>query len=175
MFDLFLVLLIAQRLTELALARRNEESMRALGAVEVAHGHYRWAILLHAGFFVALAAEVYGFHRQPAKWAWVPLVLFLASQILRYWAMRTLGPYWNTKILVLPGARRIAVGPYRWLRHPNYLAVVVELAAIPLVFQAYLTAVVFSVLNGLFLAVRIPAENRALEQLEDETPRLHLQ
>ena len=147
---------------ELALARRNERRLRARGAVEVGRTHYPWAILLHVGFFIALTVEVVMFHQQPAAWAWVPLGLLVVAQGLRYWAIATLGPRWNTKILVVPGAERITRGPYRYLKHPNYLAVVVEIAAIPLIFQAYITAIVFSMLNAGFLAVRIPAEERAL-------------
>jgi methyltransferase len=125
-------LLVLQRLAELALARRNARRALALGAVEHAAGQLRWFVALHALFPVALVAEVLAFGARPGP-AW-PLWLgaYLAAQALRYASIRALGPAWNVRVLVRPGVAPVRRGPYRWLRHPNYLAVVVELAALPL-------------------------------------------
>jgi methyltransferase len=100
----------------------------------------------------------------PAFWP-VPLALFLLVQPLRYWAIFSLGETWNTRILVIPGAKLVRRGPYRFLRHPNYVVVVVEVLAFPLIFGAWITALVFSILNAILLYVRIKEENRALAEL----------
>jgi len=159
-----LVLLVAlQRLAELALSRRHERRLRSRGAVEVGGGHYPWMVALHAAFLAFCLAEVWWLGRPfvPALAA-IALVVLLAATGLRAWTLRTLGARWTTRVLVLPGEPLVAGGPYRFLRHPNYLAVVLELAALPLVHTAWATAVVFSALNLVLLRVRIGVEERAL-------------
>ena len=154
-----------QRLLELLLARRNERRARALGAVERGRSHYRFIVALHSLWLVATLTE--GLQRgpePPALWP-VPLALFLLVQPLRYWALFSLGERWNTKILFVPGARPIRRGPYRYLSHPNYVVVVVEIFTFPLIFGAWVTALVFTVLNAAVLWVRIREENRALTEL----------
>ena len=155
--------IVVQRLLELRVAKRNEAWARARGAREVGAAHYPAFFVLHTGWLLAWPLE--GWLRGPALapgwWAW--LAALVTAQVLRYWAIRTLGPRWNTRILVLPGHAPIERGPYRYLRHPNYVAVCIELAAVPLVFGAWSTAAIASVLNAaLLLGVRIPAETRAL-------------
>src|SRR5690606_20225813 len=99
---------------------------------------------------------------------WVFLIVFAAAQILRVWALASLGRFWNTKILVLPGAKKVKKGPYRWLPHPNYIVVALEILSLPLIFGAWRTALVFTIANALLLLlVRIPAEEKALQQLEN--------
>lgn len=150
---------------EFLLARRNERRARARGAVEKGKGHYPFIVGLHSLWLVSTLAE--GLLRGPeipAYWP-LPLALFLVVQPLRYWAIFSLGESWNTKILVVPGARAVSRGPYRYLSHPNYVVVVVEILAFPLVFGAWITALVFTVLNAAVLRVRIGEENRALEEL----------
>jgi len=162
-FSALVVLVAVQRLAELRLARRNVGRLLARGGVG-GGGHYPWMVALHAAFLVSCLAEV-GFLGRPFLPVLAALslgVLALASG-LRYWAVRTLGERWTTRIVVLPGAAPIATGPYRFLRHPNYLAVVLEIAALPLVHTAWATAVVFSALDGVLLAHRIRTEERALE------------
>lgn len=154
---------VVQRVTELRRARRNEAWARDRGAVEHGARHYPAFFVLHTGWLGAWVLEAW--MRGPAlseQWiAWASV--FALAQVLRYWAIFTLGPRWNTRILVLPGLEPIARGPYRWLRHPNYVAVALELCAVPMLFGAWITAAVASVLNaGLLLGVRIPAEERAL-------------
>jgi methyltransferase len=154
-----------QRLLELALSRRNERSLRARGAVERGRGRYPLIVALHALWLLSTLVE--GLLRGPelpALWP-IPLTLFLLVQPLRYWAIFSLGEHWNTRILVVPGAKLITRGPYRYLTHPNYVAVVVEILTFPLIFGAWVTALVFSALNAALLYVRIREENRALAEL----------
>jgi methyltransferase len=160
---LVVAVVIVQRIAELRLARRNGAWLRAQGAVEVGARHYPVFFVLHPAWLVGtiVEASVRGPTLVPA---W--LVLFAAAQGLRYWAIGTLGPRWNTRILVLPGRVPIRAGPYRWLRHPNYVAVAIELLAVPAAFGAWGTAIAASLANAIvLLAIRIPAENRALTQL----------
>lgn len=152
-----------ERLAELVVARRNERWSRAQGGVETGAGHYPVMVALHTGLLVGALLEV-GLGSRPfvAALGWPMLVLVIGSQALRWWCIATLGRQWNTRILVVPGAPRITGGPYRRVPHPNYVAVVVEGAALPLVHTAWLTAVAFTVLNAALLRTRIAAENRAL-------------
>ncbi len=159
-----LVLLVAvQRLAELRLSRRNAEAIRAKGGYEVGTGHMPWMVALHAAWFAAMLAEVFLLDRPfvPVLAA-LGLVGLAAGQALRYAAIRALGPRWTTTIMILPGAPPVASGLYRHIRHPNYLGVMIEIAALPLVHTAWLTALVFTLLNALVLRVRIRAEEAAL-------------
>ncbi len=158
-------LVAGQRLLELVLARRNERRARARGAVERGRGHYPFIVALHTLWLVCTLTE--GLLRGPEVpvfWP-VPLALFLLVQPLRYWALFSLGESWNTKILVVPGSNPVRRGPYRYLNHPNYVVVVVEILAFPLIFGAWVTALVFTVLNAAVLYVRIREENRALAEV----------
>ena len=160
-------LVALQRLFELVLARGNERKTRARGAVERGRGHYPFIVALHVLWLASTLVE--GLLRGPdfpAYWP-VPLALFLLVQPLRYWAIFSLGENWNTKILVVPGAKAVRRGPYRYLKHPNYVVVVVEILAFPLIFGAWTTALVFTALNAVVLSVRIREENRALAELTD--------
>ncbi len=162
----FAVALVAlQRLLELGLSRRNERILRARGAVERGQGHYPLIVAMHALWLLSTLVE--GTVRGPdlpALWP-VPLALFLLVQPLRYWAILSLAECWNTRILVVPGAKPVRRGPYRYFRHPNYVVVVVEILSFPLIFGAWITALVFSVLNAILLSARIRDENRALAEL----------
>jgi methyltransferase len=161
---------VVQRLTELRRARRNEGRARERGASEHGAGHYPAFFVLHVGWLVGWVSEAWlrGPSLSEAWLAWA--AMFGGAQVLRYWAILTLGPRWNTRILVFPGLEPIARGPYRWLRHPNYVAVALELCAVPMVFGAWITAAVFSILNAaLLLGVRIPAEERALATAAQRT------
>lgn len=162
---LAVALVAAQRLLELVVARRNERRARAWGAVERGRGHYPFIVALHSLWLVSTLVE--GFlcgPELPALWP-APLALFLLVQPLRYWALFSLGGNWNTKILVVPGARPVSRGPYKYISHPNYVVVAVEILAFPLIFGAWATALVFTVLNAAVLFVRIRAEERALSEL----------
>jgi methyltransferase len=154
------------RLVELSVARRNTRWSRRHGAVETGRGHYPVMVALHLGLLVGCVAEVLAADRPfvPALGASM-LGLLLASHVLRWWCIAALGRQWNTRVIVVPGLPRVTGGPYRWLRHPNYVAVIAEGIALPLVHTAWLTALLFTVGNAALLAVRVRAEEAALEAL----------
>jgi methyltransferase len=158
-------LVAVQRLLELWYSRRNERRLRSRGAVERGSGHYPVIVAIHTLWLASTLVE--GLLRGPEIPAWwpVPLAAFLLVQPLRYWAIYSLGMNWNTRILVVPGGKLIRSGPYRYLPHPNYVVVAVEVLTFPLIFGAWITAVVFSLLNAALLYVRIRTENRALREL----------
>jgi methyltransferase len=159
----YLALLALERLAELRLSSRNAARALAAGGVEAGRGHYPAMVLFHAAFLGACALE-------PLLWPrpWPPaasaaaLACALLAMALRWWAVHTLGGRWTTRVVVLPGAAPVTGGPYRWLTHPNYLAVTLELLAVPLIGGAVVTAAAATLGNAALLAVRIPAEERAL-------------
>jgi methyltransferase len=163
LFTVLIGLVSLERLAELVVAKRNLAWSLARGGKETGFSHYPFMVALHTGLLAGCLLEVWLGHRPfvPAL-GWPMLVLALGSQALRWWCIRTLGPQWNTRIVVVPNLGRITGGPYRFFSHPNYVAVVVEGAALPLVHTAWLTALVFTVLNAVLLTVRIRTENRAL-------------
>jgi methyltransferase len=155
----------AERLVELRLAARNARRARARGGLEFGRGHYRTMRLLHLAFLVSCPLEVLLLGRPFIAWlGWPMLAVVGCTMALRYWIVATLGDRWNTRVIVVPGDEPVRAGPYRWLRHPNYAGVVLELAALPLVHTAWLTALVFSVANALLLRVRIRVEEAALRE-----------
>jgi methyltransferase len=159
-----LLAVAAERVAELVVSRRNLIWSRARDGLEFGTGHYPAMVVLHTGLLLGCLLEAAHRPFLPGL-GWPMLALVLAAQGLRWWCIATLGRQWNTRVVVVPGAGRVAGGPYRWLRHPNYLAVVVEGAALPLVHTGWLTALVFTVLNAWLLKVRIGVENRALAGL----------
>lgn len=165
-FWILLIFLIVQRLAELVVAKRY--ALRAFedGGYEVGRGHYKWMTGTHVLFFLGFLIEVAGYRGGTGTWFPFWFGVFVTAQIGRYWIITTLGRYWNTRIIVVPGMKRVRTGPYRYLRHPNYLIVVVELLAVPLMFDAYVTAAGAAILNALVLRVRIRAENQALTHME---------
>lgn len=155
--------LAVERLAELALARRNERRLRAQGAFEADASHYKWIVLLHVGFLVSLFCEAwFSGHADTVDLG--ALAGATLAQWLRFWSLGALGGRWNVRILILPGAAPIQKGPYRFIRHPNYLAVTAEFIFIPCIFHAWLTAIVFSALNYAALRRRIRAEEEALNR-----------
>lgn len=154
-----------ERGLELVIATRNAKRAFARGGVELGMPHYRVMKLLHASFLVVGPLEVWYFDRPfiPALGIAMTLVL-CGTMALRYWVIATLGERWNTRIIVIPDLEPISGGPYRWIRHPNYVAVVVELAAIPLIHSAWLTALFYGLANLLLLRTRIAAEEKALRE-----------
>lgn len=165
LYTLLIALVAAGRLFELRIAKRNLRSLLARGGVEVAPGHYRWMVLLHTAFLASCPLEAWLLGRPFLPGLGIPMLLlaFLAAG-LRYWVIRTLDGRWTTRIVVLPGVPPVTGGPYRLLRHPNYLAVIMEVLALPLVHTAWLTALVFSLLNAALLRVRIRAEEAGLSR-----------
>jgi len=163
-FWLFLLFVILQRLTELLIAKRNEMILKAQGAIEFDKNGYKAIAVMHVAFFISLISEKVFLQRTLNTYWIVFAVLFAGAQVLRYWAIKSLGVYWNTKILVLPNHQLINRGPYKYLRHPNYIAVITEIAVIPLIFSCYLTAFVFSLINLILLRRRIKIEESAIKK-----------
>ena len=156
---ILLALVTGGRLAELWLARRNTAALLARGAVEIAPGHYPLIVALHTAWVVAL--WIYG-AGQPVHPLW--LAVFLGLQVARVWVLTTLGARWTTRIIVVPGERLVARGPYRFVNHPNYLVVIGEIAVLPLCLGLPWVALLFSALNAALLMVRIRAENSGLKQ-----------
>jgi methyltransferase len=152
-----------ERVAELVVSRRNAAWSLQRGGVEYGARHYPAMVVLHTALLAACLLEVLGAGRPfvPAL-GWPMLVVVVASQALRWWCITTLGHQWNTRVIVVPGLRLVARGPYRRLRHPNYVAVVAEGIALPLVHSAWVTAVCFTALNAVLLRIRISTENAAL-------------
>ncbi|GAB3437157.1 isoprenylcysteine carboxylmethyltransferase family protein [Phycicoccus ginsengisoli] len=153
-----------ERLAELVVSRRHAAWAFARGGVESGRGHFPAMVLLHTGLLVGALVEVLAADRPFVPVLGLPMLLLVVlSQALRWWCIATLGPQWNTRVIVVPGLPLVSSGPYRLLRHPNYVAVVVEGLALPLVHTAWITAVVFTVLDAVLLAVRLRVEERALQ------------
>src|SRR4051794_2933192 len=159
----FLGLVGVERLVELVVSRRNLAWSLARGGTEHGRGHYPVMVLLHSALLVAPVVEVAVADRPFLPWlGWTMVAVVAATQALRWWCIRTLGPRWNTRVVVVPGLPLVRRGPYRLLSHPNYVAVAVEGVALPMVHTAWVTAVVFTALNMPLLAVRIRAEEAAM-------------
>ena len=157
-----------ERLYELVVSKRNAAAAFARGGVEHGQRHFPWMVALHTGLLLSCIAEVVLLERPFIPWlGWPMLAIAIACQAARYWIIASLGSQWNTRVIVVPGAGRVANrGLYRWFSHPNYVIVAIEGIALPLVHTAWITAIVFTVLNAvLLLGFRIPTENRALRQL----------
>ena len=168
LFWIIIAILGIQRLIELLIARRKERIVKSNGAREYDQKGYKLIVLMHIAFFISLISEYVSFGKTLNHY-WIPLViLFLLAQALRYWAITSLGYYWNTKILVTPNTSPISRGPYKYIRHPNYLAVIVEIAVIPLIFSCYLTSIIFTILNLIVLRRRIQIEEQALSTLDSK-------
>lgn len=165
-FTVLVALVALERLAELVVSRRNAAWSLERGGVEHGRGHYPVMVMLHSGFLVAMLIEAWV--RRPdvsPALAWSMLVLVVAAQALRWWCIATLGHRWNTRVIVIPGLAPVTAGPYRWLRHPNYVAVVVEGVALPMVHAAWVSALVFTVANAALLMTRVRVEDAALASL----------
>lgn len=168
-YTLFVLATGLERLYEVRISKRNAAIALAKGGKEYGRGEYPWMVALHTGLLVGAVAEVWIFDRPFIIWLGIPmLIIAVACQVGRYWVISSLGWQWNTRVIVVPGAPRVRRGPYRfpWLRHPNYWIVVIEGIALPMIHTAWITAIVFTVLNAIFLlGFRIPVENKALASL----------
>jgi len=169
-FYLLIALTGIERLVELVVGKRNLAWSLAKGGVEYGQGHWPWMVTLHTGFLGACVLEV-----ALLETTFNPVVgglalgTAIACQGLRWWCIRTLGHHWNPRVLVVPGAPRVSSGPYRWFPHPNYVAVVLEGIALPMVHGAWRTALAFTLLNAWLLHIRITCENEALAKHLDAT------
>ncbi|MGM8365386.1 isoprenylcysteine carboxyl methyltransferase family protein [Virgibacillus sp. W0181] len=157
-----LLFIICQRFIELIIAKRNEEWMKQRGGLEVGEKHYKWFIILHTLFFLSIIVEALFGRKEIITINFFLLFIFLLAQFGRVWCIYTLGRFWNTKIIVLPKVALIKKGPYKYVKHPNYIIVGIELLLIPLLFGAIWTALIFPLLHILLLFIRIPEENAAL-------------
>lgn len=168
----YLVLILltgVERSVELVISRRNAAWAFSRGGREFGRAHFPFMVTLHTGLLLACLAEVF-FGQRPfiPALGWPMLVIALGCQAVRFWCIATLGRQWNTRVIVVPGAGRVTSGPYRFLPHPNYLIVITEGIALPLVHTAWVTAIAFTVLNAILLfGFRIPTEHRALELLDE--------
>src|SRR5437867_1158526 len=159
---LFLAVLLAQRIGELALSARHGRRLRTLGAREHGAAHFPFLVLIHVMYPIALVCEVLFLGARPGPLWPLWVALSIGAEALRFASIHALGERWHVRILVVPGLPPVRHGPYRWLRHPNYLAVVVELICQPLIFGAWRTALAISALNLWALGIRVRAEDRAL-------------
>ena len=157
-FIIFIVIFITQRLSELYIAKRNEKWLLSQGAIQYGQSHYPFIVAMHTLFIVSLIAEYIWRDNPPISWLF--LVLVILVMLFKFWALSSLGKYWNTKIFRVPGVYPVKKGPYKFLKHPNYMEVCCEIALIPLVFHLYYTAIIFTVLNAIMLTVRITVENK---------------
>jgi methyltransferase len=166
-FLVFFLFLVVQRYAELIIANKNEVWMKSKGAFEVGRAHYKVIVSIHVLFFLSFLIEVVMRGTQLSALFPLILVIFILTQFIRVWAILSLGRYWNTKIIILPNAEIVKKGPYQYLRHPNYVVVTLEFILIPLLFNAYITAALFTLLNIIVVSIRIPTEEKALELLTD--------
>lgn len=165
-FTILIILVAIERIVELVVSKRNLAWSREHGGIEFSFGHYPFMVILHISLLVGSLLEIYFSKPKliPAL-AWTMFILVIASQILRWWCVITLGKRWNTRIVVVPNLARVTSGPYKYLDHPNYIAVVIEGFALPMVGFSWITAAIFTALNIPLLIVRIRAENQALATL----------
>ncbi|MDX1888999.1 isoprenylcysteine carboxyl methyltransferase family protein [Mycolicibacterium sp. 050158] len=163
MYYAFILAVAIERLVELAVSRRNATWSLAQGGREFGRGHYPVMTAMHGLLLFGCITEVWGLHRPFLPWlGWPMVAVVVLSTITRWWCAIVLGKRWNPRVIVIPNAPLVTSGPYRWMHHPNYAAVVAEVAALPLVHSAWLTAIVFSAANALMLHTRIKIENSAL-------------
>jgi methyltransferase len=163
MYYLLVLAVALERLAELIVSKRNAEWSFAHGAKEFGRDHYPTMVAIHTALLLGCVVEPWALHRPFIGWlGWPMLAVVALSQGLRWWCITTLGRRWNTRVIVLPDAPLVRQGPYRWLHHPNYVAVVAEGLALPLVHTAWLTAVAFTLANAMLLRVRLRVENSAL-------------
>jgi methyltransferase len=163
MYYLLILAVGIERLVELVVAQRNARWSLAQGGKEFGRGHYPVMVVLHTALLVGCVVETSALHRPFLPWlGWPMVAVLVASQVLRWWCISTLGKRWNTRVIILPEKPLVQGGPYRFFHHPNYVAVVAEGFALPLVHTAWLTALCFTVANAILLTVRIRVENSAL-------------
>jgi len=160
-FILFISFVILLRIGELVLSKRNEKWLIQNGAVEYGQKHYLFIVALH-GLFISSVIFEY-FRQQDPEFSIVLIIFYLILLAFKFWIILSLGKFWNTKIYHIPNIPLIKEGPYKFLKHPNYLIVIAEIAVIPMIFHLYFTAITFTLLNAIMLFVRIKEENKALQ------------
>ncbi len=171
-FWILIFILATQRIAELFISKRNEAWLKSQGGYEVGAEHYKYMVLLHLTWFVAMVAEHYIRNTSLSPMWQVWLAVILVAQLGRYSVMTTLGKFWNTRIIVVPNAPLVKKGLYRYVKHPNYWIVGTEIAIVPLLFELYITSLLYTILNTMMLVVRIRVEETALAQKDDAYARL---
>lgn len=161
-----LIMVALSRLFELWLSARHEKALRRQGAIEIGASHYPAIVALHTGWLAGLFILA---HDAPVSWGW--LGLFCVLQAARIWTLRSLGPRWTTRIIVLPNEPLVSIGPYRYVRHPNYIIVAGEIAILPLSLGLPVYAFMFSLANAIILTIRIQSEDEALGALRTRAPK----
>ena len=165
-FTILILLVSGERILELIISKRNLRWSFDQGGIEFGRSHYKYMVVIHVGLLGGCLVETWltrpEFH---PLLSWTMFVFAMGSQALRWWCILTLGKRWNTLVVIIPGLRAISNGPYKWLKHPNYLAVVIEGVALPMVGFAWRTAIIFTFLNIFVLAARLRVENKALATL----------
>ncbi|MFQ3596765.1 MAG: isoprenylcysteine carboxylmethyltransferase family protein [Chloroherpetonaceae bacterium] len=172
MFWVMILILATQRIVELFISKRNEVWLKSQGGYEVGAEHYKYMVMLHLTWFLAMIAEHYirNTSLSPMWQVWLSVVL--VAQLGRYSVITTLGKFWNTRIIVVPNAPLVKKGLYRFVSHPNYWIVGTEIAVVPLLFELYITSLIYTILNAGMLVVRIRVEETALAQKDDAYNRL---
>ena len=165
-FTIVLVLVAIERVIELVISKRNLQWSFSQGGIEFGRSHYKYMVVIHVGLLLGSLVEVWIVHpKLNLALSWAMFALALSSQALRWWCISTLGRRWNTLVVIIPGMPAIHDGPYKWLKHPNYVAVVIEGLALPMIGFAWRTALIFSFLNIFVLTARLKSENAALATL----------
>ncbi len=165
MYYLLILAVALERLAELVVSKRNATWAFANGGKEFGRGHYPVMVAIHTALLVGCVVEVWALDRPFIPWlGWTMFVVAVLSQVLRWWCITTLGKRWNTLVIVIPDAPLVKTGPYKytWLHHPNYLVVVIEGIALPMIHTAWITAICFTLANAWLLSVRLRVENQAL-------------
>lgn len=163
-----IALVAVERLVELVVSKRNAAWSLERGGVEYGFGHYPVMVVIHTGLLLGCVAEVLLADRPFLPALGLPMIVVaIGCQLLRWWCITTLGPRWNTRVFIVPGLPRVVDGPYRWMNHPNYVAVVTEGLALPLIHTAWITAATFTITNAALLAWRIRVEDQALATLPE--------
>ncbi|BBY86936.1 isoprenylcysteine carboxyl methyltransferase family protein [Mycolicibacterium tokaiense] len=165
MYYLLILVVALERLAELVVSKRNASWAFANGGKEFGRGHYPVMVAIHTALLVGCVVEVWALDRPFIPWlGWTMFVVAVLSQVLRWWCITTLGKRWNTLVIVIPDAPLVKTGPYKytWLHHPNYLVVVIEGIALPMIHTAWITAICFTLANAWLLSVRLRVENEAL-------------
>lgn len=176
LFYIVVTAVIIQRLLELIYSKRNEKKLRQKGALEFGKDHYPYIVLMHVMFFISMITEFFlsGRDGKLNIINYLFLVIFILLQSGRIWVLTSLGGYWNTRILRIPGMQLVTSGPYKYLKHPNYVIVACEIFVLPMIFNLYVTAAVFTILNFFMLRVRIRDENKALAESQTSDVRCQM-
>jgi methyltransferase len=163
---ILLIATICERFVELYISKRNAAWSFKQGGIEYGADHYKWMVIMHTLFLVAILLEYFWFGSDLAAGIRLgAVVLAVLCQVSRWWIIQTLGYQWNTRVIIVPGLTRVLAGPYKFLKHPNYVVVALETAVLPLVFGSWRTSLVFSILNAWMMTVRLRVENSALLKL----------